>query len=185
MRISNVRGRVVNSDFSTFLSPELVSSKWSHFQVRDGDLVISASASTGLIAEVDRHSVGAVPYTGLIILRPRSDRIIPAYIRFFVQSEAFEKQIANLQTGATIQHFGPIHLKQLWLTLPLIAQQNKICAYIDEQIDYIDTVIVKAETANTLSQERRTALISAAVTGKIDVRNWQPPKPTSTPSTDA
>lgn len=33
----------------------------------------------------------------------------------------------------------------------------------------------KAETQITLLQERRTALISAAVTGKIDVRHWQPP----------
>jgi len=36
-----------------------------------------------------------------------------------------------------------------------------------------DNLIVKAELAIKIIQERRTALISAAVTGKIDVRNWQ------------
>ena len=42
----------------------------------------------------------------------------------------------------------------------------------------IDQLIVKAEAAISLMQERRTALISAAVTGKIDVRDWQAPAQT-------
>ena len=38
-----------------------------------------------------------------------------------------------------------------------------------------DSLIARAESAIALMQERRTALISAAVTGKIDVRHWHPP----------
>ena len=40
----------------------------------------------------------------------------------------------------------------------------------------MDDISAKAQKAIDLMQERRTALISAAVTGKIDLRGWQPPK---------
>ena len=40
----------------------------------------------------------------------------------------------------------------------------------------LDNLILKAELTISLMQERRTALISAAVTGKIDVRNWKAPR---------
>ncbi len=52
---------------------------------------------------------------------------------------------------------------------------KEIAKYIlDIQLTY-DNLTIRAEAAIHLMQERRTALISAAVTGKIDVRNWQNP----------
>ena len=54
--------------------------------------------------------------------------------------------------------------------LPL-AEQNQIAAFLDKETTKTDTLIEKCETAIELLKERRTALISAAVTGKIDVRD--------------
>lgn len=48
-----------------------------------------------------------------------------------------------------------------------------------------DNLILTAERQISLLQERRTALISAAVTGKIDVRNWQAPPPNQTTKEDS
>lgn len=59
--------------------------------------------------------------------------------------------------------------------LPPYAEQLEIVANIKKQSDTFKRLIVKAESAIQLMQERRTALISSAVTGKIDVRNWQDP----------
>ena len=50
-----------------------------------------------------------------------------------------------------------------------------IADYLDKQVKVITYLIGKAERAIELLQERRTALISAAVTGKIDVRGWVKP----------
>ncbi|MEZ4231676.1 MAG: hypothetical protein R3B89_21040 [Polyangiaceae bacterium] len=50
-----------------------------------------------------------------------------------------------------------------------------IASYIRERIARFDRLTSSAESAVDLLQERRTALISAAVTGKIDVRNWKAP----------
>ena len=54
---------------------------------------------------------------------------------------------------------------------PPLKEQKRIATYLDKETAKIDTLIEKCETAIELLKERRTALISAAVTGKIDVRS--------------
>jgi len=61
------------------------------------------------------------------------------------------------------------------IPLPELAEQKSICRKVNEQAEQIYKLIGAAISAMKLLQERRSALISAAVTGKIDVRGWQPP----------
>ena len=56
------------------------------------------------------------------------------------------------------------------ITTPPPIEQDLIANYLDEQTTKIDTLIKKAKHSIELSKEHRSALISAAVTGKIDVR---------------
>lgn len=72
-------------------------------------------------------------------------------------------------------NIGQDHIKESEILLPSIDEQIKISGYIEKMEHYFDALTVKAESAIQLMQERRTALISAAVTGKIDVRKWQNP----------
>jgi len=60
------------------------------------------------------------------------------------------------------------------ITVPQIIEQHQIVKFLGDELKTFDILISKACDAIELMQERRTALISAAVTGKIDVRNWQP-----------
>jgi type I restriction enzyme S subunit len=173
LRIQNVKEEFVTDNYKTYLSPSKVLVKWNHFRVDLGDLIISCSASTGLVSEVDDRCVGAIPYTGLIRLRPNSDRITKAFISYIVQSDMFFEQINILQTGSTMQHFGPYHLQQMYITLPPFDEQETLTMHIKRSVSDIDRLVDKANQAVVLMQERRTALISAAVTGKIDVRNWK------------
>jgi type I restriction enzyme S subunit len=53
---------------------------------------------------------------------------------------------------------------------PLLDEQRRIAAYLDEQTARIDTLITETERFIELARERRAALITAAVTGQIDVR---------------
>ncbi|MCG6432073.1 restriction endonuclease subunit S [Vibrio parahaemolyticus] len=175
LRIQNVKEVFVTDNFKTYLDPLKVKEKWDHFRVEKGDLLISASASTGLISEVDERTVGAVPYTGLIRLKPMTQDITAGFIRYIVQSDLFYEQIKLLQTGSTIQHFGPIHLQQMKVILPPVDEQDKIVDQIQQSVKHIDSLIESAYRIIDLTKERKTALISAAVTGKIDVRDWQEP----------
>ncbi|HGL6802443.1 TPA: restriction endonuclease subunit S [Citrobacter amalonaticus] len=76
---------------------------------------------------------------------------------------------------ATIAHYTVEKLASSPLLLPKKNEQQQIADFLDHEIAKIDTLIDKQLLQIALLQERRTALISAAVTGKIDVRNWCAP----------
>lgn len=62
-------------------------------------------------------------------------------------------------------------LKQFRVVVPTLDEQRRVAAYLAEQTSKIDTLIAEADQFIELSKERRAALIAAAVTGQIDVRN--------------
>ncbi|MCU4418654.1 restriction endonuclease subunit S [Acinetobacter guillouiae] len=66
-------------------------------------------------------------------------------------------------------------VKSLRIVIPPLEEQKSIVLKIEVSLKLFDHLVEKAQSAIKLMQERRTALISAAVTGKIDVRNWQVP----------
>ena len=65
-------------------------------------------------------------------------------------------------------------IKSMLIILPPIEFQEVVMNYIKEETSNIDTLISKYQKQIDLMQEYRTSLISQAVTGKIDVREWQP-----------
>lgn len=71
-------------------------------------------------------------------------------------------------------------VKAISITIPPENEVKEIVADIKKKIDHFSKLMASAESAIQLMQERRTALISAAVTGKIDVRNWQYPNEAKT-----
>ena len=72
-------------------------------------------------------------------------------------------------------------LSSLSFAFPSPSEQLEIEKFLDIQTTKLDALVVVAEQAIDLIKERRSALISAAVTGKIDVRGWQPPASTQAP----
>ena len=70
-------------------------------------------------------------------------------------------------------NIGQDNIKEAKVLIPPLEEQKKIADYLDKMQSHFDSLTVNAERAIQLMQERRTALISAAVTGKIDVRGWR------------
>lgn len=87
-------------------------------------------------------------------------------IRVFRDSGVFEV-ICN---GSTIMHLTAEKLRALMIPVPPVEEQYSIAAFIDRETAEIDATLAEAREAIALSKERRAAVISAAVTGKIDVR---------------
>ncbi|MFV7480749.1 restriction endonuclease subunit S [Acinetobacter junii] len=76
---------------------------------------------------------------------------------------------------STVPQINNKHIAPEKFPLPALSEQCEIVKFVGMELTKFDEMILKAESAIQLMQERRTALISAAVTGKIDVRNWQAP----------
>ncbi len=97
---------------------------------------------------------------------------------FYYQFQSFSIQSQLEIIGgkqSTRAYVGLIAQGDLVVAIPPINEQLDIASNILEKDKNYQLMIYKAESAIQLMQERRTALISAAVTGKIDVRNWQNP----------
>ena len=97
---------------------------------------------------------------------------------FYYQFQSFSIQSQLEIIGgkqSTRAYVGLIAQGDLVVAIPPINEQLGIASNILEKDKSYQLMIYKAESAIQLMQERRTALISAAVTGKIDVRNWQNP----------
>jgi type I restriction enzyme S subunit len=169
LRVSGVQGKYASTTGCNFLDPQKVEKRWKHFRLTLGDLLISASATVGTITEVGPETVGAVPYTGIIRLRPWQ-RVTKEYLSYFLGSSIFLEQVNLMKQGSTIQHFGPTHLSRVRIPLPPLEEQVRITAELDSRTDRITLLIAKTERSIELLKEHRSALITAAVTGKIDVR---------------
>jgi type I restriction enzyme S subunit len=76
--------------------------------------------------------------------------------------------------GTTIKHIYISRLAKMPMAFPDLDEQGNVVEYLNDRLATFDGLIAEAERAIELLQERRTALISAAVTGKIDVRNYAP-----------
>ena len=91
-------------------------------------------------------------------------------------SEQFQQSLMMFASGSTALGIKVERLVYLRMLIPPENEQIEIVVYVKNAITKINELMVKAETAIKFMQERRSALVSAAVTGKIDVRNWQIPR---------
>ncbi len=98
-----------------------------------------------------------------------------AYFYLSTLTEKLREQIRN-KGGSTQINLNTDIVKDIAVPIPTEDEVESIVAYLLEAIGKYKALENKAEAAIELLQERRTALISAAVIGKIDVRNWQSPK---------
>jgi len=83
----------------------------------------------------------------------------------------YRAQLISLASGGGQPNISQEVLRGLRVAAPELSEQRAIAAFLDRETAKIDTLVTEAESAITLLQERRSALISAAVTGQIDVRN--------------
>lgn len=109
-------------------------------------------------------------------IRLDEKRCLPQFLKRLIQgmNEAFLNQW--LKQGATVESIEHNYLAGTPIPLAGLEEQFNIISFLDHETQKIDTLITEATQAITLLRERRAALISAAVTGKIDVRSLAPTK---------
>lgn len=167
LRIKNLKNGFVDLEGSNFLDPEKVNNKWNHFKLKKGDLLISGSASSGIVAEVTEEAVGAIAYTGLI--RIVSKNIYRQFLKSLLDSKYFNEQVEIQKAGTAMQHYGPTHLKKVVIVVPSKDEQIKIAEYLDKRITYFGEFIKGIEKSIELLSEFKSSLIFNVVTGKARV----------------
>ncbi|MCE9681135.1 restriction endonuclease subunit S [Halomonas alkalisoli] len=106
-------------------------------------------------------------------LRPFGE-LSSQFLLWSILSEPFSRLAVLESERVAMPKINRESLNEIYMAIPPAYEQEKIGRYIAEEIRRLDQLTSIAEDSVGLLAERRSALISAAVTGKIDVRGWQP-----------
>lgn len=166
LRASNIsEGRILFED-NVFVRTDIPRRLFT----REGDILIcSRSGSRALIgksAMIDEASAGLTFGTFMTVFRSRLAR----YLFYVLNSSLFAYQSATFLTS-TINQLTLGNLRSFAVPMPPAGEQRAIAAFLDRETATIDTLVEKVREGIERLREYRTALISATVTGKIDVRN--------------
>lgn len=163
----NVKMGWIDYDTSReFVAEESYAQVMSRGLPRRGDILFTMEAPLGNVALVDRERVALAQR--LVKFRPAAD-IDPEYICFAMQSASFQDQLRSLATGSTVLGIKASKLNQLRFVVPALSIQRRIANDLGQARDRTTALRTDIDTVIALANERRAALITAAVTGQIDV----------------
>ena len=139
--------------------------------VEPGDLVMNNQQAWRGSLGVSNHR-GIVSPAYLIFELDRT-RIDPAFANYAFRSRPYVDQfmLASMSVGDIQRQIKWPHLRRVMVSLPPLSEQKQIVEELDRRLCRLEGLIARTRMSVTYLQEKRTALITAAVTGKIDVRN--------------
>lgn len=174
LRVANVQDGYLNlQDVGNI---EIPVNELERYRLRQGDVLMNEGGDYDKLGRgciwdgqidpcISQNHVFAVRPVG-VTSEWISQIIASAYAQFYFMTRS--KQSTNLAS------ISSTNLMKLPVPLPPTEEQSHLVAYLKRVIAEFAKLVAESERAILLLQERRTALISAAVTGKIDVRNYQP-----------
>jgi len=167
LRSLNVTGDGVVMDNVVFISSE-ANELHRKSRLHAGDIVAVRSGQPGTCAIIPPNLDGCNCVDLIIIRKPET--CTSHFLRWYLSSDSAKVQFGSGAEGAIQQHFNVSTASQLLVAVPPLSEQDAIVAFVDDATHTLDTLRDEAQNAIALLQERRSALISAAVTGQIDVR---------------
>ena len=143
--------------------------------LREGDLLFARSGAT--VGKTFRFGMncGRAAHAGYLV-RARFNplKCISRFVQYFTLSTKYWDWLRSSFIQATIQNVSADRYAKLEVPLPQLPDRQAIVVFLDSETARIDALIDKVRQAIDHIHEFRTALISAAVTGKIDVRKAKP-----------
>lgn len=141
------------------------------YLLKAGDLLFARSGATVGKSFMYRDSWGRACYAGYLIrARINSQLARSEFISYFTTSPIYWNWLDSVFSQATIQNVNAEKYSNLFVTIPPLEEQQLIATYLDCETAKIDALISRIRDGIEKLKEYSTALISAAVTGKIDVR---------------
>lgn len=160
---------VENKALPTNLEPVLA------LGISAGDLLISRANTRELVGSA---AVALDNFPNLLLcdklyrLRTEPERCLPLYLALYLCSDEVRNRIELAASGASssMLNIAQSTILEMPIALPILEEQQAIVSFIHTKNEMLDALVDESRKAIDLLKERRSALISAAVTGKIDVR---------------
>lgn len=137
---------------------------------RAGDVLFTREAPTGeacLAPEELDFCLGQ----RMMYIRPLKEVLLSEFLLYSIYGGLARERISEKSKGSTVGHLRVGEVGELPLLLPPLDEQQVLVQFLAEELSKLQILAATAERAIALMKERRSALIAAAVTGQIDVRN--------------
>ena len=138
-------------------------------KVQTGDVLFSITAYLGSVAIVPETLETAYVSQHVALARLCKRSLLPEWVGYVALSSVGKTYLETQGYGGTKIQLSLDDVANLIMTVPSLQEQSAIVAFLDSETAKIDTLVGEAQQAVSLLKERRSALISAAVTGKIRV----------------
>jgi type I restriction enzyme S subunit len=156
-----------------YISEECHKRYSSKYLPKRGDIfMIKSGATTGITAIVETDQEFNI-WSPLAVIRCNRESN-PYFVLNFMRSLNFQEAVALNWNFGTQQNIGMGVIENLLCPVPSLEEQKAIADYLTSFTKQFNALSAEANSAIELLKERRSALISAAVTGQIDVRKYQP-----------
>jgi type I restriction enzyme S subunit len=142
------------------------------YKPKYGDVyMVKSGATTGAVARVETHEEFNI-WSPLAVLRPHEEKSITDYLFYVLKSKPFFYSVELSWSYGTQQNIGMGVISNIRMALPPIEEQKEICRYLEPLLQEVEKQRAKVDSVVERLQEYRSALITNAVTGKIDVRGF-------------
>lgn len=142
------------------------------YMLKKGDILFARSGATvgkTFIFEEDYDAC----FAGYLIKASCNERLLPMFLYYFTSSNSYENWKNSIFNQATIQNIGADKYCALPITTPSSEEQKRIISFLSPKVNQIDTSISEIEHQLSDLKSYKSSLITEAVTGKIDLRDWQ------------
>lgn len=161
INFDKIRGHITVDDHKRFSRK---------YKPKRGDIyLVKSGATTGRVAMVETDLEFNI-WSPLAAIRCDPRLAERRFMFYYMQSKEFQTAIELSWNYGTQQNIGMGVIQNLAVPIPPLPEQFAIASYLDKETAKLDGLIKKVDEAIERLQEYRTALITAAVTGKIDVR---------------
>lgn len=162
----------------TITVEEAVVARLSRHKLELGDIVIARRGEMGRAGLVGKDNVGWLCGTGSLRARLNKDVINPKYLLYQFSMRGVSEYLSLQSVGSTMDNLNTSILGRLWVVVPPLHEQSDIISEVQKVSLRIEKMRNSVTSAISKLQEYRAALITNAVTGKIDVRDFRLPTTT-------
>ena len=170
-RTTNVRDGMLCLDGGKYTNFEVYTA-WTRRGVPEtGDILFTREAPAGEACVY----LGDIPLClgqRMVLFKLKKERVESQFVLYSIYSGLSDAFVKQLSQGSTVAHFNMSDIQNIPLFEPPKKEQMQINKYLKKVSSKYDGLIESATDAISLMKERRSAVISAAVTGKIDVRQF-------------
>ncbi len=161
-------GPGISFEDTKFVSPEEHAQLWKRANPERGDVLISKDGTLGVTRVIETDRVFSI-FVSVALLKLRGGLLDPWYLRYTFESDALWQQFEARKSGSGLKHLILKDIGNVDVPRPPLREQQRIAVFIREGVGKLNRLMGTVQRSADGLREYRQSLITAAVTGQLDI----------------